>query len=194
MWGDRMSIVTIQKYLTELDQAVRQTDMDAIHKAVEVLWEAYENNRQVFIFGNGGSASTASHMACDIGKGVVREGKKRFRVQSLCDNVAVMTAWANDVSYETMFKDQLENLLNEKDVVIAISASGNSPNVVKAVEFGKKQGATIIGLSGFSGGILKDMSDISIHFPVKDYGQVEDLHLMCEHIITQCIRERMRHV
>lgn len=97
-----------------------------------------------------------------------------------------MTAWANDVSYETMFKDQLENLLNPKDIIIAISASGNSPNVVKAVEFAKNQEAIIIGMSGFDGGKLKQLSNINIHFSLCDYGQVEDLHLMCEHIITEC--------
>ena len=189
-----MSIATISKYISELSDILRTMDKQVINDAVNLLWEAYEHNRQVFIFGNGGSASTASHMACDIGKGVVREGKRRFRVQSLCDNVATMTAWANDVSYETMFKDQLENLLNPGDVVIAISASGNSPNIIRAVEFAKEQGAIIMGMSGFSGGKLKQLSDVSLYFKVSDYGQVEDLHLMCEHIITQCIRERMEHV
>ena len=186
-----MSGGIIAQYMQGLITAMQNMDYDSVAKAVDVLWNAYNQNKQVFIFGNGGSASTASHMACDIGKGVVREGKRRFRVQSLCDNVAIMTAWANDVSYETMFKDQLENLLNPGDIVIAISASGNSPNVIKAVEFAKAQGALIIGMSGFDGGKLKDLSDVSIYFPVYDYGQVEDLHLMCEHAITQCIRERM---
>lgn len=189
-----MSINIIKNYVLELSNALHHIDIQVIDNAVNELWDAYQNDRQVFIFGNGGSASTASHMACDIGKGVVHEGKKRFRVQSLCDNVAVMTAWANDVSYETMFKDQLENLLNVQDIVIAISASGNSPNVIKAVEFAKSQGAIVIGMSGFSGGKLKELSDINIYFPVSDYGQVEDLHLMCEHIMTECIRARMKHV
>lgn len=176
-----------------LIQALEKVNMSSLDQAVSVLWEAYEQNKQVFILGNGGSASTASHMACDIGKGVVCEGKKRFRVQSLCDNVAVMTAWANDVSYETIFKDQLENMLNQGDIVIAISASGNSPNVVKAIEYANTQGAIIIGMSGFKGGRLYELADVKIHFPVSDYGQVEDLHLMAEHIITECIRERMKH-
>lgn len=185
---------TIKQYVNGLSYALQNIKTESLEAAVDILWDAYENNRQVFIFGNGGSASTASHMACDIGKGVVCSGKKRFRVQSLCDNVAVMSAWANDVSYETIFKDQLENLLNQGDIVIAISASGNSPNIVKAVEFAKQQGAIVIGMSGFSGGILKQLSDVNLYFPVKDYGQVEDLHLMCEHIITECIRQRMKHV
>ena len=182
----------ITKYVDGIHNALKGIDMQAIDEAVNVLWNAYKEDRQVFIFGNGGSASTASHMACDIGKGVVRQGKKRFRIQSLCDNVATMTAWGNDVSYETIFKEQLENLLNPKDIVIGISASGNSPNIVKAIEYAKEQGAVIIGMSGFSGGKLKQLSDVDIHFPVNDYGQAEDLHLMCEHIITDCIREKMK--
>lgn len=184
---------TIKKYVRGLQDALNEMNMQAINTAVDVLWDAYWNNRQVFILGNGGSATTASHMACDIGKGVVYKEKKRFRVQSLCDNVAVLTAWANDVSFDTIFKDQLENLLNPQDVVIAISASGNSPNVIKAVEYARNQGAIVISMSGFSGGKLKQMSDVNIHFPVNDYGQVEDLHMMSEHIITECIRERMKH-
>lgn len=189
-----MSLLILEKYVQGLRAALENIDKQAIEQAVNVLWDAYQQNRQVFIFGNGGSASTASHMACDIGKGVVHAGKRRFRVQSLCDNVATMTAWANDVSYEAMFKDQLENLLNCQDIVIAISASGNSPNIVRAVEFAKAQGAIVIGFSGFSGGRLRELSDISIHFGLEDYGQVEDLHLICEHMITKCIKERMARV
>lgn len=189
-----MNITVINNYVHNLANTLNNLEAEMLSRAVDALWQAYQMDKQVFIFGNGGSASTASHMACDVGKGVVRPGKKRFRIQSLCDNVATMTAWANDVSYESVFKDQLENLLNEQDVVIAISASGNSPNVIKAVEFAKQQKAIVVGMTGFGGGRLKDLSDISIHFSVSDYGQVEDLHLMCEHIITECIREKMKHV
>lgn len=189
-----MSIPTITKYIDGLNAALLATDKKAISQVAETIWKAYLNDKQIFIFGNGGSASTASHMACDLGKGVNQAGKRRLRVLSLCDNVAIMTAWANDVNYDSVFTEQLKNSLNPEDIVIAISASGNSPNVVQAVEFAKKQGAVVIGMTGFLGGKLKALSDISIHYDLNDYGQVEDLHLMAEHIITQCIREKMINV
>jgi D-sedoheptulose 7-phosphate isomerase len=158
----------------------------------EKLWQAYQSDKQIFIFGNGGSASTASHMACDLAKGVSVKAKKRFKVQSLCDNVPIMTAWANDISYDDIFKEQLENLMNPEDIIIAISASGNSPNIVKAVEFAKAAGAFVIGFTGFSGGRLKDLSNLCMHFPINHYGQVEDLHLICEHILADCMKERVK--
>ena len=187
-----ISINVINEYKNKLSLAIDNMDVEVINSAVDMLWNAYENDKQIFVIGNGGSASTASHIACDIGKGVVQPDKKRFRIQSLTDNLAWITAIANDISYDSIFEEQLKNFLNEKDIVIAISASGNSANVVKAVEFAKNHGAIIIGMTGFSGGKIKELADVKIHADLNDYGQAEDFHLICEHIMTECIRRRMR--
>jgi D-sedoheptulose 7-phosphate isomerase len=142
--------------------------------------------------GNGGSASTASHFACDLGKNTVIAGQPRFRVLALTDNMAMFSAYANDNGYESVFAEQLANLVNPQDVVIAISASGNSPNVLKAIKLATQTGATTIGLTGFNGGHLGKLVDIEIRVPSSLIEQVEDVHLMLEHLIVTAIRERMR--
>ena len=157
-----------------------------------MLMEAYHNNRQVFIMGNGGAASNASHMACDLGKGTLTreydENEPRFRVISLTDNVAIMTAFANDLSYEDVFVQQLRNLVEKDDVVIALSGSGNSINIVKAVEYARKCQARTIGFLGFrTGGKLAKIVDCAIIADSPFYGPSEDLQLILDHIITSWI-------
>jgi D-sedoheptulose 7-phosphate isomerase len=125
----------VNKYLNEARGIFDVYKTPAFERAMDLLWTAYKENNQVFIFGNGGSAGTSSHMGNDLSKGTVVAGKKRLRVISLTDNVSLMTAYANDCGYETIFEEQLKNLLNPGDVCIAISASGNSPNVIKGVEY-----------------------------------------------------------
>lgn len=182
----------IETYLSELKSVLDSLSRDDIRRIAEALLDAYERDAQIFVVGNGGSASTASHWACDLGKGTVVEGKRRLRLISLTDNVAVMTAWSNDVSYADVFAEQLKNLVNPKDVVVGISASGNSENVLRAIRYAREVGATTIGLSGFGGGKLAGLVDISLVVDSYDYGQVEDAHLIVDHVLRLCIHETLR--
>lgn len=180
----------INEYINVLKSLMDKLDKRLIEKAIDLIFEAYKNDKQLFIMGNGGSATTAMHFACDIGKGTIVEGKKRFRVISLNDNIALITAVSNDYGYEHVFSEQLKNLVNEKDIIIAISASGNSPNLINAIDYAKQKGAITISLVGFDGGILKQTSDLCIHIENSIYGQIEDIHLSLCHIISQAVKEK----
>ena len=182
----------VSSYFYGLEACRHEVPMDDLERVLQAILRAYEADRTVFVFGNGGSASTASHLACDMGKGTAASGQRRLRVVSLADNPALLTAWANDTSYEMVFKEQLENLLQPGDVVIAISASGNSPNVVRAVEYAKERGALTIGFIGFGGGKLQKLVDLNITVSSCNYGQVEDYHLTLNHIFSQYLRQRFR--
>jgi len=167
-----------------------------VTRIVDILFDAWKQSKQVFIFGNGGSASTASHFACDLAKGTLQRindhKEKRFRVISLTDNVATMTALANDVSYDSIFSQQLNNYIREGDVVIAITGSGNSPNIIKGVELAKKFNAKTIAFLGFDGGKVKDIVDHHILLKSQDYGRIEDCHLMLHHIITSYLSKKVK--
>jgi D-sedoheptulose 7-phosphate isomerase len=177
-------------YFRGLEACWREVALDRLEGALQVILRAYEAGRTLFVLGNGGSASTASHLACDMGKGTAVPGQRRLRVISLVDNQALLTAWANDTSYEMVFKEQLENLLQPDDVVIAISASGNSPNVIRAVEYARERGAVTVGFVGFGGGRLRELVDLDITVSSRNYGQVEDYHLTLSHILSQYLRQR----
>lgn len=182
----------IRSYISELTSALKSLDYHAIEEAIELLMEAYRNDRKVFIIGNGGSAATASHMACDLGKGTLQriydEKEKRFKVYSLTDNVAILTAFANDVSFSEIFVQQLRNLVEPDDIVIAISGSGNSKNLIKAIKYAKKCKAKTIGLLGFkTGGTLGTMVDCPVLIQSMHYGPCEDVQLILDHIIVSCI-------
>jgi D-sedoheptulose 7-phosphate isomerase len=183
-----------QNYVAELRGVLAELDLDAVAAAAAVLLDAYENGRTVFICGNGGSASTASHMAADLGKNTVAAGKPRLRVISLNDNMAWFSALANDLGYDGVFVEQIENLLQPGDVLIAISASGNSPNVVRAAEFAKAHGGRVLALVGFQGGRLRELAHQVVHLKCDDYGPVEDGHLVLNHIFTETLRQRIRSV
>ena len=187
---------TANDYFSSLYSGLSELDENAIQKIIEVLFNAWRNNRQIFVVGNGGSASTASHMACDIGKGTLAKHYdtevKRFRIQSLTDNVATMSAYSNDIDYNEIFKQQLNNLIEKGDVLICISASGNSENVVRAARYANNAGATTIGLLGFEGGKLNDICDFPLVFREKHYGRVEDAHLILNHYITERLSELTR--
>jgi len=170
-----------KNYLEDLKEGIDKIDLEKIERISKVLVDAYENDKRVFIFGNGGSCATASHFAEDLNKSCL--GKKRFRVISLTDNIPLMTAWANDKGYEHIFSKQLESLMEDGDVVIGISGSGNSENVLNGIKVGNEKGASI-GLSGFDGGELKDLCKESLVVPVNHMGKVEDLHLIISHIIV----------
>ncbi len=178
-------------YIEDIKSSLDTLDLNSIERIVDVLWTAYLNDKQVFIMGNGGSASTASHFACDLGKGTVVKGRKRLRVICLNDNTALITALSNDLNYNEVFKEQLVNLVNPDDVVIAITASGNSPSVLKAVECARENDAVSVGLIGFEGGKLRTIVDESIIVDNRNYGQIEDTHLVLGHMISQCIRHKI---
>ena len=178
----------IKKYLSNVTVTLEELPVDKIAEVVELLEKVRRENRQVFIFGNGGSAATAAHFASDLCKGAICADKARIKAFALTDNVPLITALANDTSYENIFAEQLENYIAPNDVVIAISGSGKSPNVLKGVEVARSRGALSIGFSGFDGGKLKDIVDISIVVPNNNMEQIEDIHLVIEHVITTCLR------
>jgi D-sedoheptulose 7-phosphate isomerase len=179
----------INAYFRELKRCLSELDSRKINQAINILIDAYMHNRKVFIMGNGGGASTASHMACDLSKGTLAriydEEEKRFRAYSLTDNVAIMTAFGNDLSFEDIFVQQLRNLVEENDVVVTLSGSGNSKNLIKAVKYAKKCGAKTIGFLGFyTGGRLAKLVDCAIIVNSNYYGPCEDVQLILDHIVT----------
>jgi D-sedoheptulose 7-phosphate isomerase len=183
-------------YFKYLYQLLLELDTSKIKDLVEVFDEAYEKQNNIFVIGNGGSAGTASHMANDIGFDVIKKSKcpKPFRVLSLTDCNPLMTAIANDNGYDNLFVDQLSIHFRPGDKLIVISASGNSANIIKAVEWAKAKGVTIIGLLGFDGGKLKGLCNIPIivKTPHGEYGPVEDVHLILDHLIATWLQYKMR--
>lgn len=182
----------INGYILEVTRCLASLDKTKIELVIDVLVQAYKKDRKVFILGNGGSASTASHMACDLGKGTLQRvydnTEKRFKVISLTDNVAIMTAFANDLSFDDIFSQQLRNLVETGDIVIALTGSGNSSNVVKAIEYAKSCGAITIGILGFkTGGKLGNIVDYSIIADSNHYGPIEDIQLVLNHMIASWI-------
>lgn len=180
----------VQTYISELKFTLDELSDKVIEQVLEILHEARMDNRQVFILGNGGSASTASHFVCDLGKNTRIQGTPNFRVMGLTDNMALFSALANDEGYEHVFAQQLGNYLQADDVVIGISTSGNSPNVVNAIQYANSMGAKTIGFTGFSSGKLGSMVDIDLHVPSHSIEQVEDIHLVLEHLITKALRDK----
>lgn len=183
--------VYLRSYIEDLRWTLGEFDPAVLQRIVAALERARADGRQVLLIGNGGSASTASHMACDMGKGTADlkdPAFTRLRVVSLSDNVALMTAIGNDISFEDMFSEQLKIVMRDGDVVIAISASGNSPNLVRGIEYAKTRGAETIGLLGFGGGALARMVDHPLVVSSRNYGISEDIHLVVMHIFTQYLR------
>ena len=183
------SMYSIDGYLQSMQSVLSETPRESVAMTAYYLYLAWEQRKQVFILGNGGSASTASHMGNDLSKATIVPGMPRLKVISIADNVALMTAWANDSSYDTIFKEQLVNLLEPGDVVIGISASGNSPNVLRAMEFASEAGAVTIAWTGRSGGRLKDIVDCSVHAQTDDVGMIESVHLVIDHLVTNAVRQ-----
>lgn len=183
------SVEQYRTYLSDLKRTVDLLALELIEATVEQIHLARINHRQLFIMGNGGSAATASHFACDLGKNTVMAGFPRLRVQSLNDNMAVFAAYANDYGYDTVFAEQLANFVQPEDVVLAISTSGNSANVLKAVQVARACGAFTIGWSGYQGGKLAKMVDLPIVVPSDSIEQIEDIHLMMAHMVTISVRK-----
>lgn len=175
----------ISSYISKLTNLLENVDIKSITNIILKLEEIHSNNGKLYIIGNGGSAATASHMANDLSVGLKLREIRNFNVESLSDNSSICTAIANDIGYENVFYAQLKNKLTKDDVLIAISCSGNSANILKAVEYAKKIGATVIGMTGFEGGKLKEIADIKFHINTNkgEYGLVEDMHMILDHII-----------
>jgi D-sedoheptulose 7-phosphate isomerase len=178
----------ISAYLTEMQSTLSNLPIDSIERVVHLLREARSQKKRVFLFGNGGSAATASHLACDLAKGTGTNGKPRLRAIALTDNMPLISAWANDSSYDNIFAQQLQDHVEPGDIVIGISGSGKSPNVLNAIKVARSAGAITIGLTGLDGGDLKNLVDLCIVVPDNSIDQVEDVHLMLGHIITSCLR------
>jgi D-sedoheptulose 7-phosphate isomerase len=187
----KLDMNPIELYLAQLQETVAQLPTETIDRVINVLLESAWNGRKVFICGNGGSASTASHFACDLAKNTIVPGAPRFRVIALTDNMAMMTAWANDTAFDNIFAEQLAALVEPDDVVIGISCSGNSANVLKAIEVAHHHGAQTIAFTGDRGGRLKDMADICLMVASPRIEQQEDVHLILEHCICATIRDEL---
>lgn len=168
----------------------QELDLDAVDAIARIIEKAEKKGRQVFVAGNGGSAAAASHIATDWSKTAERVGKPLLRCVSLTDNVPFMTAIANDLGYEEVFVRQLANVLQRGDVVVLISGSGNSPNVVKAAMFAKKKGAVTVGMTGFTGGKLRKLVDVCVHIDSDQYGVIEDLHMAVGSILAFYLKQR----
>lgn len=179
----------IKRYIDEVTDLLERVSHYPIQDVISILAHARFNNKQVIIMGNGGSAATASHFACDLGKGTLMPDLPRFRVIALTDNMPLFSALANDFGYEYVFSEQLQSLIRPGDVVIGISGSGNSPNVLNAIQSARQAEAITVGMVGFDGGLLKDMVDVYIHVPSTNIEQVEDVHLMLEHLICTNVRQ-----
>ena len=178
-----------RNYLTKLKSLLDRVPMDKFERVRQMFADAREKDRMIFIVGNGGSAATSSHLAVDLGKGASINKPKRFRVLSLTDNLPWITALGNDLAYDQVFEQQLRNYGQKGDVLLAISASGNSPNIVNAVKAAKELGLTTIGWSGFGGGKIAGMCDLSIVAEDNHYGRVEDVHSILMHLVCYSFME-----
>jgi D-sedoheptulose 7-phosphate isomerase len=185
--SDRRSHIT--DYLKALQGVLTELSVDEVETVIGVFEQAYRDDRTIFICGNGGSATTASHWVCDFSKGTVSPAGKRIRMYSVGDNMAMLTAYANDVNYESVFSEPLKTYVRPGDVVLLLTASGNSPNVLAAAETAREMGATTVGLIGFGGGKLAKLVDHQIMVNCREYGPVEDLHLILDHIISLYMRK-----
>jgi len=185
---------SIKRYLYEIQKVLDILPYQRISDVIDVLLAANHMGSMIFVMGNGGSAATASHFACDLSKGTVIPGRPRFRVIALTDNVPIMTAWSDDVSYDDLFAEQLRGLISRGDVVIGISDSGNSTNVLKAIQVARDMGGITIGLSGFSGGQLSTLVDIPLIVPSNCMEQIGDVHMVLCHLICTALREQLKEI
>lgn len=174
----------IEAYQSGLEAAMGAVSPQTFEAILQGLADLYDRGGRLFVIGNGGSAATASHFACDLGKNAVPPGRPRFKVIALTDSTPAITAYGNDNGYASVFAEQLTNLMQEGDVLLAISASGNSPNILEAVSLAKRSGMTVIGFAGFDGGKLAALSDLELTIPGTTYEQIEDIHMILTHMIV----------
>ncbi|MCK5787071.1 MAG: SIS domain-containing protein [Candidatus Sabulitectum sp.] len=181
-------LAKIEKYLDEVSKLVLKIPSSAVERIASVIFNAYKNGNRIFVFGNGGGSSTSAHFVCDLSKGTITEGKPRLKAISLAENIPLLTAWANDTDYTNTFGEQLKNLVEHGDVVIGLSGSGMSPNVINAFYVANDAGAESILLSGFDGGTAVRVAGDSIVVPSSDMQQIEDVHMILTHIIFRCLK------
>ncbi len=178
----------VEMYLAELAQVLVALPREPLLALVAALRRARVEGRRVFLFGNGGSAATAAHMACDFGKNIRGPERPGLRVIALADNLPTLTAYANDEGYDRVFAEPLRTLAEPGDLALAISGSGNSPNVLRALETARAMGLTTLGLTGFAGGKMKDLVDICLIVPAAQMEQIEDVHMVIDHLLTGLLR------
>jgi len=174
----------IKGYTDDIKRLCDELDVESMSVVLEKIREAHAAGKRIFVGGNGGSAATANHFVSDFGKNAVKGDVGRAKVIPLGSHVEAITAIGNDISFDSIFSEQLKNLMEDGDVVLLISASGNSPNIVKAIEYAKSRNGYVIGFSGFSGGKLKEMSDVCVNVAIDSYEKVEDMHMALTHIIV----------
>ncbi|MGB8643864.1 MAG: SIS domain-containing protein [Anaerolineae bacterium] len=179
---------SVNEYMSTQLDIIARTPLDRIPEILALFQEVRKERRHVYVFGNGGSGSTASHFACDLGKGTVRADKPRFKVTALQDNLAMFSAYSNDMGYDKVFVEPLITLAEPGDIAIAFSGSGNSPNVLRAIEEANQRHLHTIGFSGFQGGALKDLAQFSVVVPCDQMDQIEDVHLMLAHAICRAFK------
>lgn len=182
----------ISTYFSELERMLRAIALSHLEQVLLLLEQAYRSGHRIFIMGNGGSAATASHFALDLSKNTIRQGAPRLKAISLTDHVPLITAWSNDTAYEHIFAEQLANMIEPGDVVIGISASGNSPNVINALRLAKQMQAATIGLLGARGGKIRGIADAYVLAPGQNIEQEEDAHMIMAHVITRHMRAVVR--
>ncbi len=180
-----------RSYLDEMTKLLRELDPTPIDAFADCVYQAWRDGRRVFVFGNGGSASTASHYVADFVKTAAVEGQKRLAAFCMNDNIGLLTALGNDISYEETFSYPLASYAQPGDVAVALSCSGNSPNVLHACRWAREHGLTVVALTGFEGGKLKDLADIHINIPSTNFGLIEDLHLSVNHVVAQSLYSRI---
>lgn len=178
-----MTVGFPQLYKTDVLKAIETIDLDKVGQAIDILIRARDENRRIFVCGNGGSASTASHFVCDMVKGASFNRSARFRIMALTDSLPTITAYSNDIGYECVFVEQLKNFAEPGDVLMAISGSGNSPNVLRAVEYANSIGCRTIALSGRDGGKLGSLAQLNIQASNSHMGRIEDVHMVVMHMI-----------
>ena len=183
----------ISDYVAKEVELLKNIDVAAISQVMNIFEDALENEKTVYTFGNGGSASTASHMANDFNKGVSEYTEKKFRFTCINDNIATIMAVANDISYDEVFRFQLKGRLKSSDIVVAISGSGNSKNVINAVEYAKEVGATVIGITGYDGGKLAQLADVNLRADINDMQITEDIHMFFNHCMMSVFYHKYAH-
>ncbi|EXJ23741.1 Phosphoheptose isomerase 1 [Alkalibacterium sp. AK22] len=181
--------VFIDEYRKDYQQTLSELDSQAIEDILSLMLEARDHDRRIFVLGNGGSAASASHWVCDFNKGATVENKSRFKILCLSDNTPILTALGNDVSYDSVFLEQLKNFLQPDDLVIAMSVSGNSQNLVDAVKYAEVNGGKTLSIIGDYDGELKEVSGQTLTVPSRNYGIVEDVHMYIAHVLSQYISQ-----
>lgn len=177
----------IENYFERLADTIKNLNIEEITEAVEIIKEAYEREATIYIFGNGGSSATASHFVGDFNKGISEGREKKFNLVCLSDNTPIITAIANDICYEDIFYFQLKNKLKKDDLILAISGSGNSKNVIKAVKYAKEIGTKVVGITGYSGGKLRELADYHMHVNIDDMQITEDIHMSFDHMMYRVL-------